>query len=108
MEGAPDDVETVKLVEHGDAVDVGPGGVVDFGGGVAQFERGGERKADYAVACCCRFGLVMAKKGETGNLTTENGLPRFVDGGRGVLLENSVGVKAFVFVLDYAVFEQGC
>ena len=40
--GAPDEVETVKLVEHGDAVDVGTRGVVYLGRGLAYFLGGYE------------------------------------------------------------------
>lgn len=87
--GATDDVEAVKLVEHGDAVDVRPGGVVDLGGRVAEFVGDGEGEADYAVAW------------------TEYGLPRFVNGGGWVLLEDAVGVETLVFILDYIVFEEG-
>lgn len=41
------------------------------------------------------------------SLTTEDGFPRFVDGGGGVLLKNAIGMEALIFVLDDAVFEKG-
>lgn len=87
--GAPDKVEAVKLVEHGDAVDVGTRRVVDLGGRVAYFLGGYEGESYYAVAW------------------TEDGFPRFVDGGGGVLLKNAIGMEALIFVLDDAVFEKG-
>lgn len=49
---------------------------------------------------------VLGQQERGRRLTTKDGLPSFIDGRRGVFLENAFGMEALVFVLNHTVFEE--